>query len=662
MLSKLKKVWFRTHLGIAVLVGILGLAYFVFQALAFADTLPPVAPDEGMNLYQGYLFAIGKYQPYQDYGPWTFQMPVSYILPGLVQSRLGAGMYIGRMYAVGVGVLTVIGLWLAVRRNANAWWAAAAVFVIALNPTYVQVFSQAKTEALVSMFFAWMMVFGLGADRQDWELTLAGLFAGLAGMTHLNMLLVLPLFAIYAFWQYDRRVGLLVLLAGFLHVAAVHIAYWPDVLKVWANILPPDLLSWTEDYRPPTHGSMLPWNFSWWPVKNWITTREHLAWVGLRALGQGVRVNFVAFFGLLTTLLLWPWQRKNRPGGRSITKAFFNQHKQVVFLIVTFLVLFAVQLWAANGRTCQFTCLPGNFMYIFIFGLVLVPVASSGWREEIPFWKQILVIMIIFLLLIALEFNFNSNYLDFRYNFIRYTFDVTPPWLEFGMLVEGEAKVWEILENKFGYNHFPLRQFILYSDQASIWVRWIKLLGYMIIIIPIAYRVSEKYALGPENYGAFVLTFTLLTGFIFSGSRASGGFLTMETCQDSVVASYEKVGERLDRFIPDGSQLYWGVKDNMLLLYLPSKEVFTPQLNATFTYLDQRYVDPEWLYRFGWWNSVLRDQWIEEADFIVLENRSFSSEWQERLEEGQFKQVYRSSRAASCRGDASQILVFEPSP
>lgn len=662
MSKKLKQVWSRIETVVAVLVALLGLAYFVSQALVFADSLPPVAPEEGMNLYKGYLFASGRYQPYEDYSPWISQMPLAYLLPGLVQDWFGAGMYLGRMYAVAIGGLAVIGLWLAARRNANAWWAALVVWVIALNPTYVQLFSQARTEALVSMLLAWMLAFGLGAERQDRELFLAAFLAGLAGMTHLTMLLVLPLYVIYVFWQFDQRAGWLALLAGLLPVVAIHLVYWPEVLRVWANMLPAEQFSWVGEYQSPVRQVALPANFHWWPIKTWIRNPEHLAWQGIEALGQAVRVNFVAFFGTLTTILLWPWRRKVRPGGRSVSRVFFNQHKQVVFLMVTFLVLFGVSIWNANGRVCLFTCLPGDVLYYFVFGLALVPVAAAGWQEDMVLWKQGLVLVFLFLLLLGLEFNFNSDYLDLRYDLVRYTFDLKAPQWQDGKLVEGTGKVWEVLENKFGFNHFPLRQFILKNDLAIGVMRYIKVLGFLIVITPLAYLISEKFTLGSENYGTFMLTFTLLMGVIFSGSRMFGGFMEMQTCEASVITSYQQAGNRLNRVIPEGSQLYWDVKDDMLLLYLPKVEVFTPQLSASYTYLDDPQADPDFLYRFGWWNPVLKEQWLEQADLIVLENQRFDAAWQARLDAGQYKQLFLSPPAASCRGDASRVMVLEPVP
>ena len=661
MWNSLKKIWFRFHTWVAVIVALLGLAYFISLALGFADSLP-AGPNEGEILIKGYQFAAGRYQPYEDYSPRLHQMPLAYLLPGAIEQLFGQGIDTGRAYAVVVGILTMIGLWLAVRRNSDVWWAAAAIWVINLNPLYVQTLSRVATESLVSMLFAWMLYFGLGAERQDWELGVAGFFAGLAVIVQFNLLLVLLIFVLYIFWQFDKHAGWLVVAAGVLPLIVIHIVYWPGILQIWANLVPEDSIAWLEPYRSPKPGLLLPADFSWWPVKTWIREPQNLAWVGIRALGEAVRVNFVVFFGFLVTLFLWPWRRKNRPGGRSISKAFFNQHKQVVFLVVTFLTLFVIQLWAANGRTCLFTCLPESIMNFFIFGLVLVPAASVGWWEEMPFSKQILVVTIVFLVLLALEFNYHSDYADFRSDVVRYTLDLKLPAWRDGKLAEGDKKAWEVLAEKTNFDQEPVRQFILTKDLAVTLVRWIKVLGYLILIIPLAYAISEKFMLGSENYGAFLLTFTLLVGFLLSGTNFYGGSAAVETCPNSVTAAYEQVGKKLSSHIPADSQVYWGLTDDMVLLYLPEIDVFAPQLDGTSSYLEDSNADPDILFRFGYWNGVLRDKWIEEANFILLENQAYTADWTERVDDGQYQLIYFSQPESVCRGIASEFVVLEPTP
>ena len=83
---------------IAILAGLAGLVYFLYRALAFAESLPTIVWDESMYLYKGYLFATGRYQPFEDFGPWTNQLPVSFLIPGYIQKWFGPGMRTGRMY------------------------------------------------------------------------------------------------------------------------------------------------------------------------------------------------------------------------------------------------------------------------------------------------------------------------------------------------------------------------------------------------------------------------------------------------------------------------------------------------------------------------------------------------------------------------------------
>src|SRR5436190_18535381 len=48
--------------------------------------------DEGLYLYKGWLYATGEYAPFQDYGPWTNQMPLAFLIPGWVERIFGPGL------------------------------------------------------------------------------------------------------------------------------------------------------------------------------------------------------------------------------------------------------------------------------------------------------------------------------------------------------------------------------------------------------------------------------------------------------------------------------------------------------------------------------------------------------------------------------------------
>ncbi len=657
MWKKFSQIWQRYQKTLAIFAGVVGFLVFLVQAWAYAQNLPTDVWDESMYLYKGYLFASVRYQPFEDFGPWTNQLPVSFLIPGYIQKWFGPGMYTGRVYALVVGAFTIIGLWWTVKRNANLWWAAGVVWVFVFNPTYSQVFSQSFAQTLVSMFFAWMLFFGLGKDRQNWELALAAFLTGLAGMARVNVLPALPLFVLYVFWQHGARAGWISLIAGAFPVLGIHALYWPDILKFWAYWIPTDIFPGIAAYRSPWREIFLPDSFSWVPISGWLNDPDHLAWVGVRAFWQAIRVNFVVVFGVLVAMTLWRW----RGGGKlGLQVGIFSQNKQFVYLAVSFFGMYLVHLFAANGQGCRFVCLPGYLMFFFVFGLVLIPVSASRWRMEMPVWGAVGIVVLSLGLLLTLEYNYSNDYLDFRYDVVRQTFDAEIPRLKDGRIVEGTGMVWELLQNKFGYNHFPLRRFILKSETVVHLLRLIKMVGLIGIISPLAYWIAGKTNQRAIGFGVFTILLVLATGMIFSGARLFGGHLVKETCESSVIESYEQVGTDLDALIPDGSQLYWRVKADMLLLYLPDVEIYTPQLNDIFTFTEETTTDPQLLYRFGWWNPILKEQWVGEADFIVIENRFFDEEWQTRINGGEFEIVFTSQPAASCRGDDSRIVVLKP--
>ena len=657
MQEKLKTFWRRIHPWVAVLVAVLGAAFFLVRALRFSQATPTIVWDESMYPYKGWLFAIGRYRPFEDFGPWTNQMPVAFLVPGYIQKWFGPGMAVARTYAVAVGMLTVLGVWLAVKRTSNVWWAAAAVWVMALNSSYVQVFSQTFSQGLVSLFFAWMLFFGLGDWRPNWSLALAAFLAALAGMARINVLPALPLFVLYVFWQHGKRAGWIALAAGMLPVVFFHIAYWPDILKIWAYWIPPQIFPWIMEFRSPWREIFVPEGFSWWPISTWLHNPDHLAWVGIRSFWQAVRGNFVIIFGVITGLLLYAWR------GKSTETHLSPAHKrQIIFLAGTFWSLFLVHLWAANGKSCQFVCFPGYILFFFVFGLVLIPMTAAAWKKDMPVWGQALVFVFLFALLLTLEFNLNSPYLNFRYDLIRNTFDLQIPRIKDGHLLNDTAPLWQLLENKFGFDHYPLRRYVLNEAGAITLLHWLKIGAIVLLGLPLAYRLAKKRAWISSNFGRFALLGTLLLGFGFSYGHFFGDVLISDTCDDSVVASYEQVGEELSAYLSDGDQVYYRVKANMLLLELPAVEIYPPQLNFLYTFVDDPSADPETLTRFVWWNQALKETWLQEADYILVENRFFDQEWKDRIAAGELEQLFISSPTASCRGEDSRIVLLAPLP
>jgi len=134
--------------------------------------------DEGLYLYKGLLFASSIFRPYQDDGPWTHKAPFAYLIPGYIQDWFGPGLRTGRYFAIFLGLLALVGFWLVARRLGKHWWAAAAVWAIAVNPAIIKYYSIASAESLVFCLLSWSLFLVLGEDRPTWQVGLGAFLAG----------------------------------------------------------------------------------------------------------------------------------------------------------------------------------------------------------------------------------------------------------------------------------------------------------------------------------------------------------------------------------------------------------------------------------------------------------------------------------------------------
>jgi len=94
---------------VAELIALAGAFVFLLQALQSATRQASIL-DEGLYLVKGFLFTSGRYIPFQADGPWTNQMPLSYLIPGTIQLLFGTGLRTGRIFSVILGVLILLGL------------------------------------------------------------------------------------------------------------------------------------------------------------------------------------------------------------------------------------------------------------------------------------------------------------------------------------------------------------------------------------------------------------------------------------------------------------------------------------------------------------------------------------------------------------------------
>ena len=84
-----------------------------------------------------------------------------------------------------------------------------------------------------------------------------------------------------------------------------------------------------------------------------------------------------------------------------------------------------------------------------------------------------------------------------------------------------------------------------------------------------------------------------------------------------------------------------------MFLYLPEINVYPPQFNHIHSFRDGG--DNDWLLRFGLWNENLARQWLNEADFILIE-KGHLRDWEKAiLESGGYEKIAATPKVEKCR-------------
>lgn len=628
--------WQRTSVrlakGTAVAAGFL----YLGQSCVFARSQASML-DEGAYLLSGYLFATRRYWPFQDFGPWTNQMPLSFLIPGVIQALTGPGLRTGRYFAILLGILLMISIWITVRRFAGYWWAAGALLSLAVNPALIKIYSLAISQVLVACMLGWMLVFILGKGRPQWQLTLGGLIAGMLPLTRLNLLPVLPLALGYVYWEHGRRKGFITSLVALGVFLVGHAFFWPGILRMWAEWLPERLVPFLSPWRPPKATPV--WNPE-------VAFRSRVL-----SFLTGVRFHFLAFAGTVGSFLLWPKRMKWVDESRFRT---------VVFLGGVFVLLVAVHAWASLGVNPQtFDILGKNYcifcfpMYLSFFsfiGVIILAITFSLWTTRTPALISLLVALFILPMGALLGYSAFDPVGD-----ILLSLKIPYPRL-FNFMRSGDLLIDRLsllrLVKKYGLTYAQARRYFPtgLGFLAGIGVIWAAM-----VIVFIHYIRNRNWNL---SFGYAAIIVILVTGWLLTPSQALGGGFHTYDCSGDVIRSYEIAGQYLADRIPPGSQVYWeGGASPAPLLYLQPIEIFPPQINGIYTFRvggNQRE-----LLAYGLWNAEIANDWLRRTDFVLVSENIYNERMRSLLlEMGKYRLLGQTPRLGDC-APKSRIYIFE---
>jgi hypothetical protein len=151
------------------------------------------------------------------------------------------------------------------------------------------------------------------------------------------------------------------------------------------------------------------------------------------------------------------------------------------------------------------------------------------------------------------------------------------------------------------------------------------------------------------HYAARAWATFLLVALVFSTTPIAGSGFTTYDCDSDVIASYETVGAQLRRFIPAGARVYWTGGDSAVpLLYISDVQLFPAQINDGYSfYLAGNSTEIE---RFSYWDEEIAEKWLEEADYMLIEDRFYDPYW---VDSGDWLEIGLTSPADACREGAS---------
>jgi hypothetical protein len=594
-----------------ILLALLAAILYLSQSWGYAHSLQSVL-DEGAYLYKGYAFASGQYQIYQDYGFWSNQMPLAFLIPGGVQAIFGPGLETGRYFAIFLGGLMLLGLWIVIRRLGGPWWAAVVLWGIAINPAIVKMYSTAISQVLIACMLVWVLVMTLGKDRPLWQLALGVILAAVMWMVRINLFPVLPILLLYILWQNGLKAALIASLAAGMTLILLHVPFWPGILRMYAYWLPDRLTPFLATWRPPDATLF-------WDPDIGFTTR-------LNSFFRTFRFHFLALVAVLTTWILWP--RKSDWKSASHFRAG-------VFLSVLFAALFALHFWATMSKNYCAYCLEGYTAFFASLGWILLVLLVANWSGKIARWRQLLAVIVIVLVTTGVGF---STFEDIGRAILS---------LEFPSL--GQPSVAVLLENKFQLS--PQRGQFIVALAAGLTA------GILILALAAIPTWIEHRRTGRWRYGVWALCSLLVIGVLLTPTAALGFGYRSFDCGGDVIASYRAAGEHLSRLIPPGSQVYWkGGLSIAPLLYVTNINIYPSQVNGDYSY--RRDGDPDALERYGFWNHRLADEWLDEADYVLVEERYYRKWFKDWVNQDRFIELPPTADLLACR-ESSAIRVFQ---
>ena len=563
------------------------LTFYLVRALYIATTTW-VGMDEGYYLIKGYWFLTGQQVPFVVNGAITNKPPFAFFIPGLSQF-ISPGILSGRIFAILTTIISLIGLWLIIRRNSNGWWANLALLSFAANEFWVETYTREYTQTLTFFFLIWSFYFGLGKQRSNRQIIIGGIMAIMTVLIRQNMAPYFALFALYLAWEHSIKKAFLLLIPGGLLFVGVHIYYWPEIfLNLWVGALPRvwgstllNFLGIQDILRFTLEEGREGFDYSFWQI--------------VHAYSRVIKTSFLAvFIAFIANFLL-----------SSIWRVDRERAKQNLFIILTFDILLAVHLNVIVNQQVLLFNLPVYLLFWAPIIFILLPDAYKVVGRQGQSWTARAFLpagMILFFGLLAL--GYYSKISPMLMNF-------AVPRISEGTIQPGSTELWRVFVNKFALDP---------KIQAYVLPTLFGLAGGT-VIVAVLYLLSKLFQRShgvPSRSGMFA---ALLAGFLFISSLPSIPREDFDrTCQVNSMAALRVAGDSIEAQIEPNALLFWAVENQPsigALFHFGTVRIFPKQLNGEHYY--RKNITLEESEQSRYWSDAQAIEWLKQADYLVGE-------------------------------------------
>jgi hypothetical protein len=364
------------------------------------------------------------------------------------------------------------------------------------------------------------------------------------------------------------------------------------------------------------------------------------------SLLEGLRFHFLPVAGAIVALLLMPARKAWRSE---------KQYRSGVFLAVLFFLLLVIHVYGGLGYggvnySNAFTVNP--YLAFFNYaGILFVVAVLSNFQPTISRVRQVVVGVLVVIITAAVGY---GDQIVAGNRLLAIHVPRLKTLLATGRLLPSQVTLSDFLDDRLRLPFDTLR-----------WMGT-TFVGLLIGLLVLAaawgiWALLHRWQLEKRfSYGTLAVLIFLAGGLKFSPTYLLGGGFNQWNCQSNVVQAYASAGQELAQVLTPDEQVFWkGGNAPAVLLSAPWIKLQPQELDDEWNFfLDG---DPDELARLGFWNLQLSNEWLHQAQVVVMQREFLDADWTAFLQDRGYTLKLETESNLDC-SVVSSLLVWRRTP